>query len=171
MILISQRGGKLRQDSTQIQRPLHKATPIKARSPMKRGNSLLPCPVPIEILTFPTSPSPTTTHHRKLYLGKLLLGAQPLDKINPSPWWSLTMSLVTCQHAHRDAPTDPFPPQSISGESSSAGNPSGKPGQAQVTSSTSNGGFARCLEHWFRAIPNKNNEARKGVLLLGNNTS
>ncbi|RMC16346.1 hypothetical protein DUI87_06673 [Hirundo rustica rustica] len=65
--------GKLRRSSSLIQKPSHGASPakvpragIKLQVHCKRGNPLLPCPLPTEI--FPSSPSPSPTHHGKLCL-------------------------------------------------------------------------------------------------------
>lgn len=84
MILISQKGGKLRRDSTQFQKPLHGASLTKVHKAGLRLEVLckgviLSCPVQSQqtYLPFPPLPSPTTTHHGKLHLGKPHLGAQP----------------------------------------------------------------------------------------------
>lgn len=133
-----------------------------------KGNPLLPCPLLTEILAFPTSPSPTPTHHAKLCLGKRSLGAQPKSLVvfsHASCFWLEAikpMEVPQLASPHPKAPAVRAAPQGI---------PAGSPGKPELRAAHPAAALPGAGSAGSEQSLIKTKEARKGMLLLGNNTS
>lgn len=162
--------GKLRWSNSLIQKPSHRASPAQNSDQAARGSPLLPHPLLTEILShlsisYPSSPRKALPRQAPSASSALVTPAQYkflvafshtrhlwLDTIKP-------MEVPQLAHSH---------PKALAVRAAPQGIPSGSPGKPQFHPAAALPGAGSAGSE--RSLI-KTKEARKGVFLLGNNTS